>query len=207
MRDLVREKLGQAGSSDAPLRGDYELNPHLFPKSAADHIAQENKPLRPAAVLVPLVDHEDGMTVLLTRRTEHLREHAGQIAFPGGRREEIDDNPADTALRESEEEIGLDRTHVEIIGSLETYRTGTGFIITPVVGIVTPGFTLKVDPSEVAEAFEVPFSFLMDPRNHERHSMGTDQGDRQYYAMPWNDYFIWGATAGMLINLYKRLYT
>lgn len=207
MRDLVREKLQQTNASEEPLRGDYELNPHLWPKSAAEHIVQENRPLRPAAVLVPLVDHGEGMTVLLTKRTEHLKEHAGQIAFPGGRREDHDDSPVDTALRESEEEIGLDRTHVEIVGALDTYRTGTGFIITPVVGLVTPGFSLTVDPGEVAEAFEVPFSFLMDPSNHERRNMGPENGDRHYYAMPWNDYFIWGATAGMLVNLYKRLYT
>lgn len=210
MRDLIREKLQSptaAAQTEEPLRGDFQLNPHLWPKSAADQIIQENRPLRAAAVLVPLVDHGDGMTMLLTKRTEHLREHAGQVAFPGGGREDHDASPVDTALRESEEEIGLKRQYVEILGTLDTYRTGTGYIITPVVGLVTPGFTLKVDPGEVAEAFEVPLTFLMNPDNHELRNMGPENGDRTYYAMPWNDYFIWGATAGMIVNLYKRLYT
>ncbi len=160
--------------------------------------------LTPAAVLVPIVLHADAPTVLLTQRTAHLRDHAGQIAFPGGRVEPEDAGAEAAALRETEEEVGLARDRVEIVGYLPEYRTSTGFRVTPVVGFVTPPFALQADPFEVAEVFEVPLSFLLDPANHQRHQVHWRGALRQYYAMPYGDYFIWGATAGMLMSLYRR---
>ena len=161
--------------------------------------------LTPAAVLFPIVLREDGHTVLLTQRTAHLRDHAGQISFPGGRVEESDQSTLHTALRETEEEIGLAREHIEPIGYLPEYRTGTGFRVTPVVALVRPPFDLKIDPFEVAEVFEVPLAFLLDPVNHQRHSIHHRGALRQYFAMPYGDYFIWGATAGMIRSLTERL--
>ena len=159
----------------------------------------------PAAVLVPLVDRAGGLSVLLTRRTDHLHDHPGQIAFPGGRCEEGDVSPIHTALRETEEEIGLARRHVDVLGLLPRYITGTGFAVTPVVAIVTTPFELRLDPFEVAEAFEVPLTFLLDPLNHRRHRIEVRGAQREFWAMPFGDYFIWGATAGMLRSLYRHL--
>lgn len=161
--------------------------------------------LTPAAVLFPIVLRESGYTVLLTQRTAHLRDHAGQISFPGGRVEESDQSSLHTALRETEEEIGLAREHIEPIGYLPEYRTGTGFRVTPVVALVRPPFDLRIDPFEVADAFEVPLAFLLDPANHQRHSIHHRGALRQYFAMPYGDYFIWGATAGMIRSLTERL--
>jgi 8-oxo-dGTP pyrophosphatase MutT (NUDIX family) len=143
--------------------------------------------------------------VLLTQRTAHLRDHAGQVSFPGGRVEDEDPSPVHTALRETEEEIGLAREHVEVLGFLPEYRTGTGFRVTPVVALVRPPFTLALDPFEVAEAFEVPLAFLLDPANHKRHSLHYRGALRHFFAMPYGDYFIWGATAGMIRALCERL--
>jgi len=159
----------------------------------------------PAAVLVPLVARPDALTVLLTRRTDHLHHHPGQISFPGGRVEEHDLSPVMTALRETEEEIGLDPERVELLGALPDYLTGTGFRVTPVVGLVHPPFELELDAFEVAEAFEVPLAFFLDPANHQRHRMEHEGRVREFYAMPYGDHFIWGATAGMLISLYRFL--
>lgn len=161
--------------------------------------------LTPAAVLFPIVLRDDGQTVLLTQRTAHLKDHGGQISFPGGRVEEEDLSPIHTALRETEEEIGLAREHVEVLGYLPEYRTGTGFRVTPVVALVTPPFDLALDPFEVAEAFEVPLAFLLDPANHKRHSLHYRGALRHFFAMPYGDYFIWGATAGMIRSLTERL--
>jgi len=161
--------------------------------------------LTPAAVLVPVVLHADAPTVLLTQRTAHLRDHASQISFPGGRVEPGDESAVATALRETEEEIGLPRRHIEIVGFLPEYRTGTGFSVTPVVALVNPPFPISPDPFEVAEVFEVPLAFLLDPGNHKRHSMHYRGIDRRFYAMPYGDRFIWGATAGMIRALYERL--
>ena len=161
--------------------------------------------LTPAAVLFPIIRREAALTVLLTQRTAHLRDHAGQVSFPGGRVEAEDESAIATALRETEEEIGLSRRHVEILGFLPEYRTGTGFQVTPVVGLVTPPFDLSLDAFEVAEAFEVPLSFLLDTNNHLRHSLHHRGALRHYYAMPYGDYFIWGATAGMIRSLTDRL--
>lgn len=170
-----------------------------------EEAGSEGLTLTPAAVLFPIVLREAGKTVLLTQRTAHLRDHAGQISFPGGRVEEEDASPVHTALRETEEEIGLAREHVEILGFLPEYRTGTGFRVTPVVGVVRPPFDLVLDPFEVAEAFEVPLDFLLDPANHKEHSLHYRGALRHYFAMPYDDYFIWGATAGMIRSLTARL--
>ncbi len=158
--------------------------------------------LRPAAVLVPLVDRPEGITVLLTQRTEHMPSHAGQIAFPGGRRQPEDADSTATALREAMEEIGLDPSFVTVIGELDRYVTGTGFCVTPVVGFVAPGFGSRADPREVADIFEVPLAHFLDARNHQIHSRTWQGRERRYYAMPYGDRYIWGATAGMLKNLH-----
>jgi 8-oxo-dGTP pyrophosphatase MutT (NUDIX family) len=181
----------------------------LLPEPVAGEFVQEEgaeaSPLTPAAVLFPIVRRDNGHTVLLTQRTDHLRDHGGQISFPGGRVEAEDTTPVDTALRETEEEIGLARQHVEILGFLPEYRTGTGFRVIPVVALVQPPFELRPDPFEVADIFEVPLAFLLDPANHQRHSMHYRGAMRQYFAMPWQDRFIWGATAGMIRSLSERL--
>jgi len=166
-----------------------------------------------AAVLVPLVQRAAGLNVLLTRRTEHLRDHAGQVSFPGGRAEPEDNGPADTALREATEEVGLPRERVTVVGTMPTYTTVTNFVVTPVVALVQPPFDLVIDAFEVAEAFEVPLAYLMDPAHHRRHVFSYEGGQRQFISMAWQvdtaggtqEYFIWGATAAMLRNLYRFL--
>ena len=185
------------------------LRASLLREPITGHFVQEDGgeglPLTPAAVLFPIVLRDNGQTVLLTQRTAHLKDHAGQISFPGGRVEEEDQSPVHTALRETEEEIGLAREHVEVLGFLPEYRTGTGFRVTPVVALVKPPFELALDPFEVAEAFEVPLAFLLDPANHKRHSLHYRGALRHFFAMPYGDYFIWGATAGMIRSLTERL--
>jgi 8-oxo-dGTP pyrophosphatase MutT (NUDIX family) len=196
---------GFGGSSDPVeaaefrlvLRGDHDLNPGVTPPSAA---------LRPAAVLVPLIDHPNGgMAVLLTQRTAHLTAHAGQISFPGGRIEEDDPDAVAAALRETEEEVGLPRDRVEIIGRLDTYITGTGFEITPIVGVVAPPYPLAIDPFEVAEAFEVPLTYILDRRNHQRVERESAGRRRAFFVLPYDGRNIWGATAGILVNLAEVL--
>jgi 8-oxo-dGTP pyrophosphatase MutT (NUDIX family) len=177
---------------EPPLGSDFFLN----------GIASPPTTWRPAAVLVPLVRHQAGITVLLTQRTEDMPSHAGQIAFPGGRVQADDADAVATALRETEEEVGLSRQFVEVIGAVDHYRTGTGFEITPVVGIVTPGFTPRADPREVADVFEVPLEHFLDERNHRLDSRVYQGRERRYYAMPYGKRYIWGATAGMLKNLH-----
>jgi len=168
-----------------------------------------------AAVLVPLV-MRDRASVLLTQRTAHLKKHAGQISFPGGRMEPSDPDAVAAALREAQEEVGLDPQRVEVLGSLPTYTTGTGFIVTPVVGLIAPRdgehplLSLRPDPGEVEEAFEVPLDFLMDPRHHQRRVFDLSGTSLEFFSMPWSseagkEYFIWGATAAMLRNLYRFL--
>ncbi len=172
------------------------------------HLAHPERPLAeltPAAVLVPLVERPEGFSVLLTQRTSHLKDHAGQISFPGGRAEPEDPHPVATALRETEEEIGLGAENIELVGCLDNYETGTGYIVIPVVGFVQPTFSLTLDAFEVAEAFEVPLTFMLAPEN--RQTMERDVGERRrrYYAYQYEERFIWGATAGMLDNLVRRL--
>ncbi len=159
-----------------------------------------------AAVLVPLIDHGASQSVLLTRRTDHLRHHPGQISFPGGRLEAVDSSAIDAALRETEEEIGLDRRHVELLGALPDYLTGTGFRITPLVGIVRPPFKLTLDAFEVAEAFEVPLAHFFDPANHQLHSMEYQGRMVHFHSMPYDRHNIWGATAGIIMSLYRLMH-
>jgi 8-oxo-dGTP pyrophosphatase MutT (NUDIX family) len=180
-------------------RGDWDLNPELM----ADFAVMP--PPRAAAVLIAVIAHKE-LTVLLTQRTDVLQTHAGQIAFPGGKIEATDASAVDAALREAEEEIGLDRRFVEPLGFLDSYRTGTGFMVTPVVALVRPGFMLALDPNEVADTFEVPLRFLMDAANHQKHSREWRGRQRYYYAMPYQDRYIWGATAAMLKNMHERLF-
>ncbi len=187
----------------------HRLRACLLPEPAVGEFVAEDGAreceLTPAAVLFPIVCRDDGPTVLLTHRTAHLRDHPGQISFPGGRVEEGDSGPVATALRESLEEVGLPAACIEVIGFLPEYRTGTGFRVTPVVALVTPPFPVRPDPFEVAEVFEVPLQFLLDPANHRREAVHVRGALRQYYAMPYGDYFIWGATAGMIRSLVSRL--
>lgn len=166
-----------------------------------------SRPLAAAAVLMPLVQRPQGVTVLLTQRTAHLSSHAGQVAFPGGKADAEDASAAATALREAEEEVGLARRHVQVLGELAAYVTGTRYAVTPVVGLVQPGFALRPNPDEVAQVFEAPLAFLMNPSHHRRHQMADG---RQWFSIPYTDeagreHYIWGATAGMLRNLYRFL--
>jgi 8-oxo-dGTP pyrophosphatase MutT (NUDIX family) len=193
-RELIRQRLGQH-FDPAVLNGDF----------AVARAPREQRELKPASVLVPLVERTNGLTVLLTQRTEHLQHHAGQISFPGGRAEPADLSPVDTALREAEEEIGLERRHVELAGFLDLYQTVTGFLVTPVVGFVMPTFQLNPDPFEVADVFEVPLDFVLDPANHERRSRVVKGEQRHFYVLPYQHYYIWGATAAMLVNLAKKI--
>ena len=165
--------------------------------------------LTPASVLIPIVGRGaaggSGLTVIFTRRAAHLKDHSGQVSFPGGRVATRDPSPEATALRESHEEIGLDAARVEILGRLPEYHTRTGYRITPVVGLVAPPFELRADAGEVDEIFEVPLAFLLDPANHQRQSREWQGELRWFFAMSYEDRYIWGATAGMLVNLYRHL--
>jgi 8-oxo-dGTP pyrophosphatase MutT (NUDIX family) len=197
------------GGSDDPaeaaafrqaIRDDRQLSPVIQPG-----MTQPSMALRAAAVLVPLVDHRAGMTVLLTQRTAHLKAHAGQISFPGGRIEAADSDAIAAALRETEEEVGLPRDRVDVIGRLDNYVTGTGFEITPIVGFVDPPYPLAIDPYEVAEAFEVPLSYILDRRNHQRVERESGSRRRSFFVLPYQGRNIWGATAGILVNLAEVL--
>lgn len=193
------------------LRERFAAPPPWTPERLGDGGQFDGYQRSNASVLVPLVERDDGLTLLLTQRTAHLRDHAGQISFPGGRAELSDADAVDTALRETEEEVGLARRHVEVIGALPVYRTVTNFDVTPVVALVRPPFDLRLDAHEVAEAFEVPLAFLMTPAHHRRHVFEFDGGRREFLSMPWprpdgqGEYFIWGATAAMLRNFYRLL--
>lgn len=193
--------------SAAAVRARFARTLPWDPEASSEALLAPPLRLRRAAVLVALVERPAGLTVLLTKRTDHLSSHAGQVSFPGGRAEELDSSLIETALRETEEEIGLHRRHVEIIGVLPEHVTISAYRVTPVVAIVTPPFALSADPGEVADIFEVPLAFLMSGANHQRRSLALPegQGTRTFYAMPYQDYFIWGATAAMLRNLYHFL--
>lgn len=183
-----------------PGRGDHDLNPGEVPGLVAVAVP------KPAAVLIPVVTGSQGLSVLLTQRTDTLPTHAGQVAFPGGKLEPGDATPLAAALRETEEEIGLAARFVEPIGYLDSYQTGTGYRVVPVVALIRPGFALTLDAREVADTFEVPLDFLMDPANHQRHAREWRGKLRHFYAMPFGERYIWGATAGMLRNFYERLH-
>jgi 8-oxo-dGTP pyrophosphatase MutT (NUDIX family) len=181
------------------VRGDLDLDDELWKKAGV-------QATKPAAVLVPIVERAEPM-VLLTLRTPELKSHSGQIAFPGGKIDATDASPLDAALREAEEEIGLDRQLIDPIGYLDLYLTFSGFRILPTVARVSPDYRLTINPAEVVEAFEVPMEFLMQPDNHKRHSRIWKEGiERHYYAMPFGERYIWGITAGILRNLYERIY-
>jgi len=158
-----------------------------------------------AAVLVPIVTHPGGLTVLFTQRTAHLKSHSGQVSFPGGRAEPGDAGPEATALREAEEEIGLARDRVEVVARLSDYFVRTGFRVTPVVGLLTPPLALAPERGEVEAVFEVPLAFLLDPRNHRRETRELRGETVGFYVMQYEERRIWGATAGMLVNLYRQL--
>ncbi len=194
IRPLSDAPAADAALPPAPV-GDHDLNRAPRPET----------PLTPAAVLVPLVARPAGLQVLLTQRTDHLHDHAGQVSFPGGRREHSDASSVQTALRETHEEIGLAEDFIEVVGLLDDYQTGTGFRVTPVVSFVTEGFTLDLDTFEVAEVFEVPLDYLFDPANHQTRSRDFNGRRRNYYVFEYGERIIWGATAGMLMNLYRRV--
>jgi 8-oxo-dGTP pyrophosphatase MutT (NUDIX family) len=182
---------------DARARGDGDLNPDWTDRPTA---------FRPAAVLAPIIKRPAGWTMLFTERAAETPAHPGQVSFPGGRVHESDQDAVETAVRETVEEIGLARTLIEPVGSWDRYETGTGFRVTPIVGLVEPDFTLTLDPREVAGVFEAPLAFLFDPANHERREGQWRGQTRAYYAMPYEGHFIWGATAGMIRALYERLF-
>lgn len=182
-----------------PSKGDHDVDPVMLAMSKL-------RPLRPAAVLVPIIDHPEP-TVLLTQRSAHLPSHAGQISFPGGKIDPGDKSPLDAALREAEEEVGLPRTDVEAIGYLDLYLSTQGFRIVPVLARVKPGFVLTLNANEVDDAFEVPLSFLMATANHKTESREWQGMTRTVYAMPFGERNIWGVTAGILKNLHERIYS
>ena len=222
MNEPIRGKLEAAPVSSAEFfaRSQARLNfdvpaglidPNIIPRTGDSgndrmlEIVAREQPVRPAAVLIPVIDHPEP-SVLLTQRSPHLSSHAGQISFPGGKIDATDASPLDAALREAEEEVGLSRDFVEPIGYLDLYGTAFGFRILPTVARVRPGFTLKINEGEVVDAFEVPLAFLMDPENHQIHNKEFRGMERSYYAMPYAERYIWGATAGILRVLYERIY-
>jgi 8-oxo-dGTP pyrophosphatase MutT (NUDIX family) len=188
---------GLTDPSITPTRGDHDADP-VMRKIA------EVRPIRPAAVLVPIVDHAEP-TVLLTQRAQHLPDHPGQVSFPGGKIDKTDADPCASALREAHEEIGLDRAHVEPLGYLDLYMTTLGYRIVPMIARVKPGFSLSLNASEVDATFEVPLTYLMDQNNVQRHSRDWQGMTRHYYAFTFGEHYIWGVTAGILRNLYDRI--
>ncbi|MEI6547911.1 MAG: CoA pyrophosphatase [Burkholderiales bacterium] len=208
-REPALPAIDPARLSPEAIRQRFHQPPDWVPEVIDDRYRSSPDLPRAAAVLVPLVCRPAGLSVLLTERTAHLSSHAGQVAFPGGRTEPADASPVATALRETEEEVGLHRSHIEVLGVMPQYLTGSGFVVTPVVGLVVAAHTLTLDDNEVAEAFEVPLAFLMDPANHQRRLYRwSDGGERSFFAMPWtgpegDEHFIWGVTAAMIRNLYR----
>lgn len=198
LRRLAARRL-HAGPQLLAARGDHDLNPDTADERNPEGLAT------PAAVLVPIVTRPAGLMVLLTTRTADLPSHPGQVAFPGGKVDPGDKGPLDAALREAEEEIGLARRFVEPLGFLDTYQTGSGFLIAPAVALVTEGFSLALNAREVASAFEVPLAFLLDPANHKRQSREWRGKLRHFYVMAYGEHYIWGVTAGMIRNLHDRL--
>jgi 8-oxo-dGTP pyrophosphatase MutT (NUDIX family) len=198
--DGFRVRAGrEQGPHDGSTYGDHRLNPEL-------HDLLVRQKLHDAAVLFPVVDRGDEATVILTKRAEKLRNHSGQVAFPGGRIDATDASPEAAALRETAEEIGLDQRFIDIVGRMPDYVTGSGYRITPVLGIVRPGFALTINEEEVDNVFEVPLRFLMDPANHLRDSRIWLERERFFYRMPYETWNIWGVTAGIIHALYERLY-
>jgi 8-oxo-dGTP pyrophosphatase MutT (NUDIX family) len=195
MQNWLERALAEGNPAARGMRSDYDLN------IEAKRHDLKNVRRRDAAVLVPIVNHSNGPSVLLTKRTDHLSKHPGQISFPGGAVDNTDRDSEAAALRETEEEIGLSREYVSVAGRLDGYRTGTGFEIVPIVGLVKPGFSLTLQEDEVAAAFEVPLDFFLDRANHRKESAVWQGVRRHYYTMPYQEWHIWGATAAMLVNL------
>jgi 8-oxo-dGTP pyrophosphatase MutT (NUDIX family) len=219
-KPILKDKPAPVGAAEFFARSSARLSfdvppglydPNIIPASGDPgtdkmlEIIAHEQPVRPAAVLIPVIDRPEP-TVLLTQRSPNLSSHAGQIAFPGGKIDAIDSSPLDAALREAEEEVGLSREFVEPVGYLDLYGTAFGFRILPTVAKVRPGFELTINHFEVDDAFEVPLSFLMNPTNHQVHSKEFRGMERFYYAMPFAERYIWGATAGILRVLYERIY-
>lgn len=198
----LRRRVESAGDDDGESDyGDHRWNP--------DHprlYDMMKVKLRDAAVLIPVVDRPQGASVILTKRTESLRNHSGQVAFPGGRIDDTDPSPEFAALREADEEIGLRPDLVDVIGRMPDYRSGSGYRIAPIIGIVQPGFQLDVSPDEVEAVFEAPLSFLMDPANHTRNSRVWNDIEWSFFDMPYEGQRIWGVTAGMIRSFYERYY-
>jgi 8-oxo-dGTP pyrophosphatase MutT (NUDIX family) len=193
------DPLHDPAADGRPPRSDFDLTPGGWPGLSTD-------PPRPAAVLIGLVQREAGVNILLTRRSDTMRSHTGQVALPGGRQDD-GEKPWETALREAHEEVGLEPRFVRLIGLSTPYHTGSGYLITPVVGMIRDGFRLQPNPEEVADIFETPFGFLMDPANYEEHERELPNGERRrFYAATHQEQYIWGATAGILRALYDRLY-
>ena len=193
------DPLQDHADGDRPRKSDFDLTPGGWSGLSTE-------PPKPAAVLIGLVEREAGLNVLLTRRSDTLRSHTGQVALPGGR-QDPGERPWETALREAHEEVGLEPHFVNLVGLSTPYHTGSGYLITPVVGFVRAGFTLQPNPGEVADIFETPFGFLMDPANYEEHEREMPTGEkRRFYAATHDERYIWGATAGILRALYERLY-
>ncbi|MBX7229434.1 MAG: CoA pyrophosphatase [Burkholderiaceae bacterium] len=187
----------------------FSHSPVWTPETSGDGSIFKDRTVREAAVLIPLIQRAEGLTVLLTQRTAHLHDHGGQISFPGGRRDPEDESLTQTALRETTEEIGIASHYIKVLGALANYQTVTAYRVTPFVALVEDGFVLKPDPFEVEDTFEVPLVFFMDPRNHQRRIIPTPLGERSFFAMPFDDAgkerFVWGATAAMLRNFYRFL--
>jgi 8-oxo-dGTP pyrophosphatase MutT (NUDIX family) len=204
---------GEQSVIDARLNGIWLRQRFAAPEDWTQELNDERSVLSPArapipaSVLLPIVERSHGLTMLLTQRSPNLTNHPGQIAFPGGRADAGDHSAIDTALRETEEEIGLLRRHIDVIGTLPDYFTLTGYQITPVVALIRPPFDLRAEPGEVEEIFEVPLAFLMDGMHHQRRALELPNGagHRTFYAMPYERFFIWGATAGILRNLFHFL--
>jgi 8-oxo-dGTP pyrophosphatase MutT (NUDIX family) len=201
LRTRLRERLGRAPAVDGEDAFLAGLPPEL---SASFSHLMPAEPI-PAAVLIPIVDHSEQLTVLLTQRAADLKNHAGQISFPGGRIEKDDAGPLQAALRETEEEIGLERRFVDVVGYLPDHLIISGYRVTPVVGLVRPGFSLELDTTEVTETFEVPLRFVLDPVNHKARRRKLGEGEIEVYDIPFGERNIWGATAGMIITLYRLL--
>lgn len=194
-----RDRVRRLSAADGSVDGDHTLNPDM-----QELLAQMK--LRDAAVLIPVVDYGDHTRMILTKRTEKLRSHSGQISFPGGRIDATDPTPEFAAMREAEEEIGLTPDYVDVVGRMPDYVSGSGFRIAPILAVVRPGFSLKINEDEVDDAFEVPLGFLMDPANHNRESRIWQNRERYFYTMPFGERYIWGITAGIIRNVYERLY-
>lgn len=202
--DFTAEDFRRRAEHEKSFHTGEDIGDHILNPTMKKQILRPD--LRDAAVLVPVVDREGGASVILTRRTDKLRSHSGQVAFPGGSVDPTDPSPEFTALRETEEEIGLTPNYIDIVGRMPNYVTGSGFRIAPILSVVRPGFDLHINEDEVDVAFEVPLAFLMNPANHTQDSRMWQEQERFFYTMPFEDRYIWGITAGIIRSIYERLY-